>query len=92
MNVTNIHSRTVKTYILTIEDGELRDQPHTRTGRKYRVSRMKVVKRDGNFESLELIGYVVKKDGQEGQNSARESFYTSATWPEWTRSIVGGLA
>ena len=92
MKVTKIDSRTVKTYMVTIEDGEVRDQPYTRTGRRYRVERITVVKRDGNVYSVELHGPVLKKDGAEGLNGASEKFYGRRDWPEWLRGIVGGLA
>ena len=56
MKVTEIESNTVKTYSLTVEDGEVRLQPYTRTGRTYRVEQIIVVKRDGNVGSVELRG------------------------------------
>ena len=92
MNVTKIDSRTVKTYTLTVEDGEVRDQPYTRSGRRYRVQRITVVKRDGNVDSVKLSGSVLKKDGTEGQVQADERIYGQRQWPEWLHGIVRGLA
>ena len=91
MNVTKIDSRTVKTYVVSIEDGEIRPQPYSSSGREYRVASVTVVKREGNVSSVELRGQVLKKDGTEGANPARESIW-EREWPQWLRSIVGGLA
>lgn len=91
MNVTKIESRTVKTYTVTIEDGEVRTQPYSRD-RRYRVNRVVVTKQNGNVSGVELRGRVVKKDGTDSLNPARESLYRQSDWPEWLRSIVGGLA
>ena len=92
MNVTKIDSRTVKTYTLTVEGGEVRPQPYNRSGRQYRVQEIVVTKRDGNVSAVELRGSVLKKDGSEGANIARESFYGQREWPQWLHGIVGGLA
>jgi hypothetical protein len=92
MRVTEITSRRVTTYTVTVEDGEVRLTPFTRTGRHYRVQQVIVQKRDGNVSQVELRGAVLKKDGTEGQNGAVESFYGQRDWPEWLHSIVGGLA
>ena len=92
MKVTEIKLNTVKTYSLTVEDGEVRLQPYTRTGRTYRVEQIIVVKRDGNVGSVELRGSVLKKDGTCSLNGARESLYGHRSWPEWLHGIVGGLA
>ena len=92
MKITEIKSNTVKTYILTVEDGEVRPQPYTRTGRTYRVEQIVVVKRDGNVSSVELRGPVLKKDGNRSLNGAHESLYGRRSWPEWLHGIVGGLA
>jgi hypothetical protein len=92
MKVTEIKSNTVKTYSLTVEDGEVRLQPYTRTGRTYRVEQIVVVKRDGNVSSVELRGPVLKKDGNRSLNGAHESLYGRRSWPEWLHGIVGGLA
>jgi hypothetical protein len=92
MNITSIQSRTVKTYTLAVDDGEVRDQPYTRTGRRYRVERITVVKRDGNCTDAELSGPVLKKDGSDGANWTRESLYRQGDWPEWLSSAIKGLA
>lgn len=92
MNITEIKSQTVKTYVLTVEDGEVRSQPYVQSGRKYRVNRIVVTKRDGNVSSVELRGSVLKKDGTEGANPARETLYGQGYWPKWLFSVVGGLA
>jgi hypothetical protein len=92
MKVTNIQSRTVKTYTVTIDDGEVRNQPYSRAGRRYRVERITVEKRDGNVGGVELQGSVLKKDGTPGENDARERFYSQSDWPEWLNRIVGGLS
>ena len=92
MNVTKIQSITVKTYNLTVEDGEVRDQPYSRSGRQYRVERITVTKRDGNVSCVELRGSVLKKDGSDSLNEAAETFYFGSEWPEWLRGVVGGLA
>lgn len=92
MNVTKIDSRTVKTYTIIVEDGEVRDQPCTNSGRRYRVRRITVVKEDGNLSKVELRGLVLKKDGTEGLNDARETLYGQRDWPEWLHSLVRGLA
>lgn len=92
MKVAKIHSRTVKTYTVTIEDGEVRPQPYSSAGREYRVQTVTVKKSDGNVSSVELRGSVLKKDGTPGANGARETFYREREWPEWLRSVVGGLA
>ena len=92
MRVTKINSSTLKTYRLTIEDGEVRDQPYTRTGRRYRVEQITVIKQDGNVRRVELHGSVLKKDGTDSMNGATESFFGQRTWPEWLNGIVGGLA
>lgn len=92
MNVTKIDSRTVKTYRLTIEDGVVLNQPYTRTGRRYRVERIVVVKADGNVSSVLLEGSVLKKDGTASLNGASQKLYGQHDWPEWLHGIVGGLA
>lgn len=92
MRVTKIDSRTVKTYTITVEEGEVRDQPYTRSGRRYRVQRIVVVKRDGNVDSVVLGGTVLKKDGTDSLNDASQSFYGQGDWPQWLHGIVGGLA
>lgn len=92
MRVTKINSRTVKTYNLSIEDGEVRPQPYTRSGRQYRVTHIEVTKTDGNVSSVALGGPVLKKDGTGGLNGATESLYGQRDWPEWLRGVVGGLA
>lgn len=92
MNVTEIKSQTVKTYTLTIEDGEVRPQPYSRVGGRYQVERVGVTKRDGNVSSVELYGSALKKDGSIGKNSASERLYRQGDWPEWLRGIVAGLA
>lgn len=90
--VVGTTSRTVKTYWLVIEDGEIRDMPYSRVGGRYVVTGAKVEKRDGNVAGVELSGPVLKKDGMPGLNRASERFWTRTDWPEWLRSIVGGLA
>ena len=92
MNVTKIHSCTVKTYTLDIEGGEVRDQPYSRVGGRYQVDRIQVVKRDGNVDQVELSGSVLKKDGSIGKNPASERLYREGEWPQWLRAIVKGLA
>jgi hypothetical protein len=92
VNVTKIDSRTVKTYTLTIEDGEVRAKPYSRAGRQYRVERITVVKSDGNVSSVELSGSVLKNDGTAGLNGATERLYGHKVWPEWLHGVVGGLA
>lgn len=91
MNVAKIESRTVKTYTLTIEGGEVRPKQYAPTG-QYRVQRVEVTKRDGNISSVKLSGSVLKKDGTDGLNDATEHLYGQRDWPEWLHSIVGGLA
>jgi len=92
MKITDIDSQTVKTYRVSINDGEVRNQPYTRSGRQYRVERITVVKQDGNVCGIELHGSVLKKDGSPSLNTASEPLYGQRDWPEWLRSIVGGLA
>ena len=92
MIVNKVSSTTVKTYTVDIEDGEVRDQPYSRSSRKYRVDRVTVVKRDGNVSSVELHGPVLKKDGADGMNYARERLYGQKDWPAWLNGVVGGLA
>lgn len=91
MNVTKIESRTVKKYTVNIEDGEVRTKPFSR-GLAYRVNRIVVTKQDGTVSGVELRGKVIKKDGTDGANPARESFHRQSDWPDWLRSIIGGLA
>lgn len=90
--IAKITSRTVKTYVVGIENGEVRPQPYTRSGRQYRVDGIKVVKSDGNVSSVELSGPVLKKDGTDSLNGATERLYGQRDWPAWLHSIVGGLA
>jgi hypothetical protein len=92
MNVTQITSRTVKTYALTIEDGEVRPQPYSRVGARYQVDHVEVIKRDGNVGSVHLSGSVLKKDGSVGKNRASERLHRQGTWPDWVHSMVAGLA
>lgn len=92
MNVTKIDSRTVKTYTLTIEDGEVRPQPYTRTGRQYRVESVEVVKQDGNISRITLSGGVLKKDGNVGLNGVTERLHSPKDWPDWLYRAVKGLA
>lgn len=92
MNVTNIRSRTVKTYTLTIEGGEVRPQPYSRVGREYQVESVEVTKRDGNVSQVVLAGSVLKKDGTVGLQRADERLYRQSEWPEWLRGLVVGLA
>lgn len=91
-SIISIKSRTVKTYVVTIEDGEVRLQPYSSVGRKYQVSRVEVVKEDGNISSVRLSGLVLKKDGSAGANRADERMYRRQDWPEWLRGLIGGLA
>lgn len=92
MNVSDIKSRTVKTYTLTVQDGEIRPQPHSRRGGHYRVSRVEVVKQDGNVYQVTFSGPVIKKDGTESLNGYTERLYGKGFWPTWLHSIVKGLA
>lgn len=92
MTVTNIRSKTVKTYWVALEAGEVRDKPYSRAGTQYQVTTIVVTKQDGNVSSIELHGRTIKKDGSPSQNAARESFYRQSEWPEWVRGIVGGLS
>lgn len=92
MNVISIKSTTTKTYTVRIEDGEVRDQPYSRIGGQYRVRRVEVIKRDGNISKVELVGVVVKKNGHDGVQPAREHLWNPAEWPQWLTSVIGGLA
>jgi hypothetical protein len=92
MRVAKVEARTVKTYTVTIEDGEVRAQPWSRAGRRYQVDSVEVVKRDGNISSVKLAGAVVKKDGSAGLQRADEHLYRTQDWPEWLHGVVGGLA
>lgn len=90
----DIKSRTEKTYTVTLDGCEPRQWPYSRTDRRYTPRRLIVVKRDGNVYSIELIGPILKKDGTDGGQDARERFYSfsSTERPAWLDSIVGGLA
>lgn len=92
MNVAGIKSQTKKTYWVDLNDGEVRAQPYSRTDRRYQVEQVVVDKRDGSVVDVELRGSVLKKDGTVGQNWATERLYRQNDWPQWLRSIIGGLA
>lgn len=92
MNTTVTRSRTVKTYWLAVEDGEVRPQPHSSSGRMYRVARVEAVKSDGNFTKVTLGGPILKKDGSDSLNICEELMYQQSAWPNWLRSAIGGLA
>jgi hypothetical protein len=92
MNVASITSRTVKTYTVAVEGGEIRPKPYSRQGTEYRVTRVEVVKRDGNVDLVTLSGPTLKKDGSDSMNSASERIYRHKDWPNWLTSIIGGLA
>lgn len=92
MNITQVKSRTVKTYRVTIEDGEVRAQPYSRQGREYQVDLVEVVKEDGNISSVRLAGQALRKDGSAGLNRADERMYRRQDWPEWLHGVVRGLA
>lgn len=92
MNITVAHSRTVKTYLLDVKDGEVREKPHSRSAARYRVTRIEVSKRDGNVSSVILSGPVLKKDGSVSLVGATERMHSRSDWPNWLASAVGGLA
>lgn len=92
MKITDVKSTTVKTYRLTVEDGEVRSQPHSRSGREYRVERIVVTKKDGNVSRVEIQGSVLKKDGTASLNDAHESLWSQRDWPQWLHGVIGGLA
>lgn len=85
-------SCTVKTYTLVVEDGEVREKPYSRTGQRYRVTCVEVIKEDGNVSSVKLFGPVLKKDGTDSMNDAREHMHRHSEWPDWLRSAVRSLA
>lgn len=92
MNISKITSQTAKTYWVTIDDGEVRPHPYSRSDRQYRVRRIEVVKRDGNIASVVLSGPVLRKDGSDSLNESNERIYSHSDWPTWLRPIIGGLA
>jgi hypothetical protein len=92
MKVTQIKSRTVKTYMLIIEDGEVRALPYSRVGARYQIERVEVVKRDGTVLSVKAFGSALKKDGSVGKNAASEYMHSQSAWPQWLRDVIDGLA
>jgi hypothetical protein len=91
VNVTDIKSRTVKTYTLTIEGGEVRDVRYS-NGRRYRITRVEVIKADGNISGITLSGPVVKKDGTDSLNGHTERLYRNDERPDWLLAAIKGLA
>ena len=92
MKVTQVESKTRKTYTVKIEDGEVVECKWARTDRRFRVQRVTVVKEDGNVNSVSIAGPVLKKDGTDSRNWADERLYGEKEWPTWLTPIIRGLA
>lgn len=80
---------------VNVIDGEVRPQPYTSAGRKYRVERA-VIKYyyssgDWRLSGAVLLGTVLKKDGTDSKNDAREQVSHFDTPPMWLSNLVDGI-
>jgi hypothetical protein len=95
-----IHDRTdveVTRYV-NLVDGPVRPQPYSSAGRRYRVDRVQIKFTLGEGAawravSVTLSGTVLKKDGTDSKNDARDHAYgwdDSGTTPDlhWLRDLV----
>lgn len=94
---TYVHERTVieVTRHVNLIDGPVRPQPHSRSGRKYRVERVIIHYGwiDGVWKvtGAKLLGTVLKADGSDSKNDAREHVSCYDIPPAWLDELIDGL-
>jgi hypothetical protein len=92
-----IHNNTdlEVTRTINVTDGPVRPQPYSSVGRKYRVSRAIITYRwiagAWNIAGVKLSGTVLKADGSDSKNDAREHLSTYGTRPTWLAKLIDGL-
>lgn len=101
MNTTVRRREDRVAWVLDVTDGEVRPQPYSRAGRRYRVDSVAVefvrTTRDGDGDepgedvNIRLHGTVLKADGTDSRNRCDETFWRHETLPDWLADLVARL-
>jgi hypothetical protein len=95
--ITYVHDNTdlEVTRTINVIDGPVRPQPYSSVGRKYRVSRAIITYRwtagAWKVAGVKLFGTVLKADGSDSKNDAREHLSRFDTPPMWLDDLTTGL-
>lgn len=91
------HSNIEVTRHINVIDGEVRPQPYSSAGRKYRVSKVIVefrwapIPTGWKVSGANLSGTVLKADGSDSKNDAREHVSTYDTPPMWLDELIDAV-
>jgi len=89
------HSHMQVTRNVNVTDGQIRPQPYSLAGRTYRVEYVVItysyVAWGWATKGIQMSGTVLRKDGSDSKNDARESIYNSEGAPEWLAGLIDGI-